>query len=91
MSTYESPMKARPSFYSQHEPRMNSHVYRSGKKDIRHMTTDPDLLSHCAHTPSSPASDSQSGPVARFENAAKARYGSALKPRYMQASYGDRT
>ena len=58
MSTYDSPIKARPSFFSQHEPQMHSHIYRSGSKNIQHMHTDPTLLHHHTNETDSPHKDS---------------------------------
>ena len=85
MSKYDTPVKARPSFFAQHEPQHNSHIYRSHQKDVRHMKTDPTLLHHCPERSPSVNSDNSQvvGSITKFEAAVKTRYGSALKPRYM--------
>jgi len=50
-SIYESPVRSKngptkESFYTHDDPRMHTHIYRTHKKDVRHMKTDRDLLAH---------------------------------------------
>jgi hypothetical protein len=58
------------SFFSQPEPRHNSHVYRSHKKDIRHMQTSSDLLHHNEIAAESP----EKSDGLRYVSAQKSRY-----------------
>ena len=89
-SIYESPVRKqhKDSFFTTQDPQWHTHVYRTHKKDIRHMETSPDLLAHKEHTPSkSPMTKCDM--MERIESGVKARYGSALKPRYCNPSFGD--